>query len=151
MSLKNILIHLLFTKAWPEMTPVKRCQEAFLGKRSWEKRLRYAKLHKTWTKNQWQQVWWSGESLNLQQYVPNSWFGAAFQKAVLGNLSKLMEVWIQKSLWFWSAMQYHLESLWLASFFSMTTITVCHESTSPESESQYYWSRMGPSWQRAKI
>lgn len=40
-------------------------KKTFLRKRNLEKKVRYSILNKTWSKNHWQQVWWSDEIWNF--------------------------------------------------------------------------------------
>lgn len=109
-----------------------------------EKSKRYAKLHKKWTENHWPQVSWSdkykckiygsdqhrhvqkyqekGTTVSVWNRLQNtvtalSWFWAAFQPVVWRSCQNWRKYECRKS-----TMQYHLECVWQASFFSMTVI-----------------------------
>lgn len=94
------LVHLLFAEASSEMVLLE-CWVS-LRKGNAEKRLSYAKSHKKWFENQWEQFLWRDESkfvyfgLN-HQHGESHGLGAAFQSAVFGILSKLMKLRKKKS------------------------------------------------------
>ena len=84
-------------------------KKPFLWKGNNEKRLRYAKWHKEWTENQWQQVWWRDESSpepipqNFWSSVGSSWQrteqkAANIQRRALGCPSGRLENYSRRLL-----------------------------------------------------